>query len=179
MGPLINNGILIILVLLNGCQSSVPTSRAGTRKDLGTHDSTSKAPTSSAEKPQQEDSTDVVTASSDDSDDSDDSEARKDSGSRDRSGTRTDLGQDQSKNQAIRSASIAEVKPIISKHCLRCHNANGSNPDLSNDRSLRAAARTVVRSSGTRFNGMPKDDPQKITQQEKDVLNSWQEGGFK
>jgi hypothetical protein len=41
------------------------------------------------------------------------------------------------------------------------------------------AAKAIVRSSGTRFNGMPKDNPGSISQQEKDVLNAWQAGGFK
>lgn len=80
---------------------------------------------------------------------------------------------------------LDSVTPILNRHCVQCHNSNGTNPDLTNEATIISQGEKIVRSTATNVNGMPKLDadlntrPEDVTQDEKDILNLWKTGGYK
>lgn len=85
------------------------------------------------------------------------------------------LDQKDPQNRAI---SLVEIRPLIQKHCVRCHGVAGSRSDLTQDAQIVSRGSEIVRRTASKFNGMPSDNPKAVTDEEKDLLTQWKSGGY-
>jgi mono/diheme cytochrome c family protein len=82
------------------------------------------------------------------------------------------------KNQNGQAVSLTEIRPLIEKHCVRCHGASGSRSDLTKDSQIITRGAEIVRRTASKFNGMPSDNPKAVTDSEKELLQQWKLGGY-
>lgn len=85
---------------------------------------------------------------------------------------------DTTRGSATASVSLTEVRPLIRKHCIRCHGTTGSRSDLTQDAQIIARGADIVRRTASKVNGMPSDNPQAVTDEEKELLLNWKAGGY-
>lgn len=82
------------------------------------------------------------------------------------------------KNLSPESVTLADIKPLIDKHCIRCHGASGNRSDLTKDAEVLLRGADIVRRTASKTNGMPSDNPRAVTQEEKNLLMNWKASGY-